>query len=524
MKNDMDLLKKQLKENIQKLIDAGNLEEAKALVEQYENIAINDVEAYSINAVILIMESKLDEAESVLKHGLNIDEDNFDLNYNLGYLYNEKNEYELSLQFYKKAYISSDNDDMKVNIKELIRTILLKLDKNISIDELLNNLQKIKNNTQRYLILCHFYSVYTKEFIEKIHAHTNIKFDLLTMGNNYKKSVNHKAINNIYVYSNLNEMYEFLSSTEKYDIIHIHFLTPFYGEIDKQIRNKCNNLIITIWGTDFYRTNKQQKDQQRTLIEMSDNITFDNDVTLNEFVNYYGENNRNKSRINRFGLTVLEYIKNVKNVKNVEIKKEFRVPENSIVVTCGYNANCAHNHLKIIKSLKQVINKLPENMYYIFPMTYSRDEEYCRKVKGELAKSGLKYIVLENFMNFHQMAKLAKATDVMIQLQTTDTLSATMQENMYSGNIVVTGSWLPYKPLKQVGAFFLEVSSVNKIGKKLVDVVKNIESYKKKCNKNSEIIWNFSAWENVIIEWEKLYDLKEKNFLYKIPKEITKIT
>lgn len=123
MKNDMDLLKKQLKENIQKLIDAGNLKEAKALVEQYENIAINDVEAYSMNAVISMMENNLDDAKIVIKKGLNVDENNFDLNYNLAYVYEQKKDFKQALWHYNKALHNCNDGNMSKEINEIIKNI-----------------------------------------------------------------------------------------------------------------------------------------------------------------------------------------------------------------------------------------------------------------------------------------------------------------------------------------------------------------------------------------------------------------
>jgi hypothetical protein len=59
MQNDIDSVKKQLKDNIQQLIDNGGLREARDLIEQYKSIYKDDIEAYSMNAVILIMEGEL---------------------------------------------------------------------------------------------------------------------------------------------------------------------------------------------------------------------------------------------------------------------------------------------------------------------------------------------------------------------------------------------------------------------------------------------------------------------------------
>ncbi|MCH4259678.1 MAG: glycosyltransferase [Clostridium tyrobutyricum] len=123
MGNDIDLIKKQLKDNIQQLIDNGSLKEAKSLIEQYKGIAQDDVEAYSMDAVVLIMEEKFDQAEQVLKEGLNIDEDNFDLNYNLGYVYEKAEKFNMALECYEKARKSCNDENLKRNIRNTINAI-----------------------------------------------------------------------------------------------------------------------------------------------------------------------------------------------------------------------------------------------------------------------------------------------------------------------------------------------------------------------------------------------------------------
>lgn len=511
MQHESENIRSQIKENIQVLIENNQLNDADILVDEYFKISNNDIEAYSMKSVILMLKGQIDEAEELLLSALNYNNNDFDLNYNLGYIYYNKKQYELGLQYYIKAYITTNDKEIRKNIKQIIKEMLSELNLSEDVEEFLkmNIIKSQDSKGQRYLILCHFYSVYTKEFLEKIYNETNVKFDILTIDSSYKEKVRRGIIENVYTYNDLNKMNEILNSKEQYDIIHIHFLTPFYGEVAEQIRSKCKKLIITIWGSDFYRTTTEQKEQQRKLVDKADVITFDNDVTMEDFAKYYDIRNKGKLSINRFGLTALEYIRDLENTDSNQIKAEYNIPENSIVITCGYNANPAHNHLEIIKSIKQIKNKLPKNIYYIFPMTYSRDEKYCDIVKEELSKSGLKYIVLEEFMNFAQMAKLTKVTDIMIQLQTTDTLSATMQEHMYHGNVVITGSWLPYKPLKEIGTYFLEVSSINKIGAKLANVLKDFSIIKQRCKKNRRKIWDFSSWNNTVGSWIDLYYKKK---------------
>lgn len=84
MKDDIKI---QIKENIQTLIDAGDIEASKKLIEEYKKVVQDDVEIYSMRAVVAIMEEQLDEAEKIIKSGLQIDNNNFDLLFNLAYIY-----------------------------------------------------------------------------------------------------------------------------------------------------------------------------------------------------------------------------------------------------------------------------------------------------------------------------------------------------------------------------------------------------------------------------------------------------
>lgn len=123
MNNEINLLKKQLKENIQQLIDKDKLFEAKELVEQYKTIVKYDTEAYSMEAVILIMEGKIEEAKEVLIQGLNIDDTNFDLNYNLAYTFEQTEKFSKALEYYTKAENYCNDDNLRKQIVGIVNKI-----------------------------------------------------------------------------------------------------------------------------------------------------------------------------------------------------------------------------------------------------------------------------------------------------------------------------------------------------------------------------------------------------------------
>lgn len=493
---------KNIKELIERFINEGKLDLAKEYISKYEQLINNDIEIYSMKAVINIIDKRYDEAQIILEEALLINSKNTDVLYNLAHINNLKNNYNLALRYYRNAYLYSVDNDFKFIIERDIENICIRNNLNINIKEYLSDDIQF---APRVLVLCSFYSIFTKEYIESMFNYYGFKFDILTMDKTYYKSVNNMSINDIYIYHNLEEIINILASSKEYDIIHIHFLTPFYGDIVQLIRNRCRKLVITIWGSDFYRTTNEQKKNQRSLINLANTITFANKVTMEQFIQYFGAKVEEKLSINLFGLTSLEYIKKLSSVDVNIIKEEFNIPKDTIIVTCGYNANPAHNHLQIINSITAYEGRLPQNIFLLFPMTYGGDLNYINAVRESLANSNFSFKIFDKFLKTEDVAKLIRISDILIQVQTTDVLSATMQEHLYNGNIVITGKWLPYMPLKERGVYFREVSEVSEVGKELLEILKQKDSLKQKCSINKKLIWELSSWSNTIEKWNEIY-------------------
>jgi hypothetical protein len=313
------------------------------------------------------------------------------------------------------------------------------------------------------------------------------------------------SINKIFIYRSLDEMLDILKNIETYDIIHIHFLAPFYGQVSNEIREKCTKLAVTIWGSDFYRTTKEDKKYQEKIIEIADNINFGNENTLKEFDDFYNNRYNQKLSVCRFGLIQLDYIKEFMKEGKDKIKEELKCPQNSILVTCGHNASPAQNHILLIDSLIRLKDKIPERCYFLFPMTYG-DGTIVSKVSEKLSESGLKYMILDEFLSDEDVAKLRVVSDIMIHVQTTDQLSGSMQEYLYAGNVVIAGSWLPYEIFKNKEVYLLEVDRVEDVGEKVIYAIENLEKLVVNCEGNKDKIWNMTSWEKAIDTWESIYE------------------
>ncbi|WP_069998874.1 glycosyltransferase [Cellulosilyticum sp. I15G10I2] len=120
--DEMELYKRQFKQNIQSLIEDGLLQDAKNMVDEYQKIVNDDIDVYSIKGIIAMLEGNMDEAESVLKKGMDIECSNCEILYNLAYLYELQEKYVMAYKYYEKVIKAEDVEvetDARMRKKEL---------------------------------------------------------------------------------------------------------------------------------------------------------------------------------------------------------------------------------------------------------------------------------------------------------------------------------------------------------------------------------------------------------------------
>jgi len=158
--NDIEQYGEILKKDIITLINNNDLQNARKIVNDYEELIPYDIDVYSIKGVIAIMEENMNESEKILKEGISIIEDNFDLNYNLAYLYEIEEKYIESYKYYKKSleYCNSD-------IKRQILDKIAELQKNIEVRKHEEQFKEHRYNQPVISIISFIYN--SKEYINE---------------------------------------------------------------------------------------------------------------------------------------------------------------------------------------------------------------------------------------------------------------------------------------------------------------------------------------------------------------------
>ena len=315
-----------------------------------------------------------------------------------------------------------------------------------------------------------------------------------------KKFDKYKKIPKLHMLYRLYFINKFLKS-ESFDIVNIHYSRWVYVWILKTL--KQSKLIITFYGSDFYRVSNSIKNIQKKLYGKADAISFTNSLTRDAFVKYFNSFEE-KSLVCRFGLKTLDYIDKNREKEKTKIRKILGYSKEKIIVTCGYNATSAQQHKKIIDALMKVNEEVLEKIEFVFPMTYG-NMAYKEEIKSILKVSGLRYLVLEEFLYEDDNAYVKLASDIMINVLETDSFSGSMQEFLYAQNYVITGSWLPYELFDKEGIVYSKIDTLDELGNTLVWQINNMNT-KEDLEKNRDVIYKLSSWKNNISSWVQMYE------------------
>lgn len=117
----------EVKSNLVTLINQGLFDEAKEIINEYETLMSKDPDIFSIKSIILIKEGNFREAEKVLKRGLQIASDNIDMLYNLGYVYENLEQYPRALNCYSIIKRTTTDPEMIAEIDSIVESIKEKM-------------------------------------------------------------------------------------------------------------------------------------------------------------------------------------------------------------------------------------------------------------------------------------------------------------------------------------------------------------------------------------------------------------
>lgn len=309
----------------------------------------------------------------------------------------------------------------------------------------------------------------------------------------------------IRVYYNLYLYGKLVKKLPSYDICHFHCIDVNSFYISRQLKqNDKQKVIFSVWGSDMYRVKPMYGNRFLKGCRYADYITFTNKKSLEYFSEKY-QWGKDNLKVCRFGLTPLENLKEMSSTR-IDCKKKLNWNTEKLAITIGYNMAREQQHLKILDHFSnEHMKSFKKNIQLIIPITYGGTKAYKNQLLEKLQNLPFEYKIYDEFLDDQTIAHIRKASDIMIQFQITDQFSGSMQEYMFTRNVVITGSWLPYDTLKEKGAYFIEIDKVEDLTDVLPDVINNFSKYEQKTANNPRVISELSSWEKNIKQWVETY-------------------
>lgn len=292
-----------------------------------------------------------------------------------------------------------------------------------------------------------------------------------------------------------------------FDVIHIHsvpsnFMITF---LNKFIVRFGKKIVCTYWGSDLLSKPKEQLIKAIPCLDKAECISYSSDGMDSYFHGVFGDIYNEKIVRAKFGISIYDIIDEVKNHKSKdECKEFFNIEKNKISVMIGYNGSIRQNHLNVIDQLAKLDNEILDKLNIVIQLSYGLPcDEYRQNIIDEISKINVKHVIIDNFLNREESAVLRIATDIFIHAQESDAFSASIQECVYAGSILLNPSWIMYKEFDDIGIDYIKYNSFDE----LPMIIKNITDGKIKISNNGKVreLYKKYSWNAVKEDWLKLY-------------------
>ncbi|MFQ7156088.1 MAG: hypothetical protein ACLRQR_05030 [Merdimonas faecis] len=293
----------------------------------------------------------------------------------------------------------------------------------------------------------------------------------------------------------------------KLDVIHIHYVNMRKLIVVSCVRRKANQIIATFWGSDLLSKSETELHNMERYLKNVHKITVGSNEMSTFFKRKFSNSTCNKMQVVRFGVNGLETIYK-KKFNSDSLKTIWRIPHDKMILTIGYNGSERQNHSKVIDTITRLSSLAKTRLFLLFPMTYGATEQYLNKVNDLAEKTGVEYKILTEYMNSDEIAELCYLTDVFIHAQETDAFSASVQEYLCAGKLLINPQWIIYDELRVNNVFYWEYQSFNELYEKIEKLaIYGITDFEKSLlMENKGKIYGLSSWDHLKKNWIEMYE------------------
>lgn len=290
-----------------------------------------------------------------------------------------------------------------------------------------------------------------------------------------------------------------------YDVVHVFYLSAIWGVLANRLKRKGTRMVITLFGSDVYRTYWPLSLLQCRLLDGADRFTSSNTHTLDVARKKFNRQLLPSVEI-LFGLRSLDVLNAMPEGTRDSARAGFGIGPGAIVIACGYNASRNQNHMAIFEAISRLSAEVRQRLYLLVPLTSGGTATYVEEIRDRLVAMGVAHRVFVARLNDEEVAMVRCSTDILVQVQSTDQLSGSMLEHLFAGSVLLTGAWLPYGQMAEQGLTYWTTASLQTLGADLQTCILELDARRAACVRNRQVVWGMTYWCNTAPQWSALYD------------------
>ena len=239
-----------------------------------------------------------------------------------------------------------------------------------------------------------------------------------------------------------------------FDVVHNHYLSQRDLALGQRIARRFHaRWVCTFWGSDLLRASDRSLRQMCPYLRRCDRLTACNERMRDKIRHCLGESLYQKTRMTIWGQDGFAAIDRVLAAEGREAcRAYYGIRKDSYVVSIGYSADNAQHQLEVVEALTALPKENLSHMTLVLQQTYvKRDPAYMERVRQAAEALPCQAVVLRDFLDLTETARLRLCADLFILAISTDAFAASMQEYLYAGAVFLMGDWLGYPQLDELG-------------------------------------------------------------------------
>ena len=239
-----------------------------------------------------------------------------------------------------------------------------------------------------------------------------------------------------------------------FDVVHNHYLSQRDLALGLRVSRRFHaRWVCTFWGSDLLRASDRALRQMLPYLRRCDRLTACNERMRDKLRQSCGEELYQKTRMTIWGQDGFAAIDGIlSNETRENCRAHYGIRPGNYVVSIGYSADNAQHQLEVVEALSALPKENLSHMTLVLQQTYvKRDPAYMERVRQAAEALPCQAVVLRDFLDLTETARLRLCADLFILAISTDAFAASMQEYLYAGAVFLMGDWLGYPQLDELG-------------------------------------------------------------------------